>query len=146
VNALALVLNENFRRLGCMELWWLGGIYSPQPPTSRWGRLLAMGAPDRHCRLSGAPPRHPTVRVLEQLTVGGFVFLRHQTVWCHTGQVLFTVQCASNFCSDFCRTLLRTVAVAESTVARVSCCSAGASDSPVAHRTVRWHTGQSGEL
>jgi hypothetical protein len=45
VNALALVLNENFRRLGCLELWWLGGIYSPQPP-SRWGRLLSMGAPD----------------------------------------------------------------------------------------------------
>jgi hypothetical protein len=25
VNALALVLNENFKRLGCLELWWLGG-------------------------------------------------------------------------------------------------------------------------
>jgi hypothetical protein len=24
VNALALVLNENFRRLRCLELWWLG--------------------------------------------------------------------------------------------------------------------------
>jgi hypothetical protein len=24
----------------------VGGIYSPQPPRSRWGRLLAMGAPD----------------------------------------------------------------------------------------------------
>jgi hypothetical protein len=35
VNALALVLNENLRKLGCLELWWLGGIYSPQPPTSR---------------------------------------------------------------------------------------------------------------
>jgi hypothetical protein len=46
VNALALVLNENFRKLGCLELWWLGGIYSPQPPSSGWGRLLAMGAPD----------------------------------------------------------------------------------------------------
>jgi hypothetical protein len=72
VNALALVLNENFRRLGPLELWWLGGIYSPQPPTSHWGRLLSMGAPDssmRHRTLSGAPPRHPTVRVLEQLTV-----------------------------------------------------------------------------
>jgi hypothetical protein len=46
VNALAHVLNENFRRFGCLELWWSGGIYSPQPPTSRWGRLLAMGAPD----------------------------------------------------------------------------------------------------
>jgi hypothetical protein len=24
VNALALVLNEKLRRLGCLELWWLG--------------------------------------------------------------------------------------------------------------------------
>jgi hypothetical protein len=42
--------------------------------------------PDRYCALSGAPPRHPTVRVLEQLTVGTFVFLWHQTVWWCTGQ------------------------------------------------------------
>jgi hypothetical protein len=31
----------------------IGGIYSPQPPTSHWGRLLAMGAPD-------SPVRHRT--------------------------------------------------------------------------------------
>jgi hypothetical protein len=46
VNALALVLNENLGKLGCLEWWWLGGIYSPQPPNNRWGRLLSMGAPD----------------------------------------------------------------------------------------------------
>jgi hypothetical protein len=46
VNALALVLNENFRRLGYLELWWLGDIYSPQPPNKPLGRLLSMGAPD----------------------------------------------------------------------------------------------------
>jgi hypothetical protein len=40
-----------------------------------------MGAPDTHCSVSGAPPRHPTVRVIEQLTVGAFVFLWHRTVW-----------------------------------------------------------------
>jgi hypothetical protein len=36
-----------------------------------------MGEPDslvRHWILSGTPPHHPTIRVLEQLTVGGFVF------------------------------------------------------------------------
>jgi hypothetical protein len=87
LNALALVLNENFRKPGCLELWWLGGIYSPQPPRSRWGRLLAMGAPDKHCRLSGAPPCHPTVRVWEQSTVGTVVFLWH------------TVSSISGFCS-----------------------------------------------
>jgi hypothetical protein len=62
VNALALVLNENFRKLGCLEWWWLGGIYSPQPPTSRWGWLLSMGAPDssvRHRTLSGASATSP---------------------------------------------------------------------------------------
>jgi hypothetical protein len=31
----------------------VGGIYSPQPPTSRWGWLLSMGAPD-------SPVRHRT--------------------------------------------------------------------------------------
>ena len=47
----------------------VGGIYSPQPPIDRWGRLLSMGAPDSPVR----QPRHPTVRVLELVTVGGFV-------------------------------------------------------------------------
>jgi hypothetical protein len=46
VNALALVLNVISEKLGCQRLWWLGGIYSPQPPCSRWPRLLAMGTPD----------------------------------------------------------------------------------------------------
>jgi hypothetical protein len=59
-----------------LETWMLGvvvvggGIYSPQPPHSRWGWLLSMGAPDSPVR----QPRHPTVRVLELVTVGGFVF------------------------------------------------------------------------
>jgi hypothetical protein len=48
----------------------VGGIYSPQPSTNRWGWLLSMGAPDSPVR----QPRHPTVRVLEFVTVGGFVF------------------------------------------------------------------------
>jgi hypothetical protein len=47
----------------------VGGIYIPQPPIDRWGRLLSMGAPDSPVR----QPRHPTVRVQELLTVGGFV-------------------------------------------------------------------------
>jgi hypothetical protein len=32
VNALAHVLNVISEKLGCQRLWWLGGIYSPQPP------------------------------------------------------------------------------------------------------------------
>jgi hypothetical protein len=40
----------------------VGGIYSPQPPHSRWGWLLSMGAPDspvHHRTLSGAPATSP---------------------------------------------------------------------------------------
>jgi hypothetical protein len=64
----------------------VGGIYSPNHQVVVWPRLLAMGAPDMYCVLSDAPPCQLSVRVLEQLTVGTFVFLRHRTVRCHTGQ------------------------------------------------------------
>jgi hypothetical protein len=37
VNALALVLNENFRKLGCLELWWLGVFIALNHQGSRWG-------------------------------------------------------------------------------------------------------------
>jgi hypothetical protein len=61
VNVIALVLNENFRKLGCHWRRWLwGGIYSLQPLPSRWLFLLSMGTPDSpvvhrtgHCSLSG---------------------------------------------------------------------------------------------
>jgi hypothetical protein len=54
-----------------LNAWMVGvevveGIYSPQPPNNRWGRLLLMGAPDSPVR----QPRHPTVRVLTISTVG----------------------------------------------------------------------------
>jgi hypothetical protein len=54
--------------LGCLEEWWLGGIYSPNHQNSCWGTLLSMGAPDSPVR----QPRHPIVRVrpLELLTSG----------------------------------------------------------------------------
>jgi hypothetical protein len=58
-----------------LELWWLGGIYSPNHQNSRWGGLLSMGAPDSPVRL----PCHPTVRVLMVSTVGAL------TTW-GTGQ------------------------------------------------------------
>jgi hypothetical protein len=44
--ALALVLNEMSEKLGCLEEWWLGGIYSHNHQNSRWEGLLSMGAPD----------------------------------------------------------------------------------------------------
>jgi hypothetical protein len=52
-----------------LEVVVVGGIYSPQPPNNCWGGLLSMGALDSPVR----QPRHPTVRVREHLTVGGFV-------------------------------------------------------------------------
>jgi hypothetical protein len=55
-------------KLGCLEVWWLGGIYSPNHQSGCWGRLMSKGAPDSPVR----QPRHPTVRVrpLELLTAG----------------------------------------------------------------------------
>jgi hypothetical protein len=54
--------------LGCLEEWWLGGIYSPNHQNDCWGTLLSKGAPDSPVR----QPRHPIVRVrpLELLTCG----------------------------------------------------------------------------
>jgi hypothetical protein len=93
VNALALVLNENFRKLVCLELWWLGGIYSPQPPKRLLGEVAVDGHTgqsgaqlDRSCSLSGEPPCHPTIRVQSRVDRWGFVLLRHLIVRCHTGQ------------------------------------------------------------
>jgi hypothetical protein len=53
-----------------------------------------------HCLVR--QPRHPTVRVLKILTVGALNS-------CRTGQVLFTVRCTSDACSDFCAHCSRTV-------------------------------------
>jgi hypothetical protein len=62
LNALALVLNVLAEKLGCLEVWWLGGIYSHNHQNGHWGRMLSMGAPDssvRHQTLSGAPATSP---------------------------------------------------------------------------------------
>jgi hypothetical protein len=82
-----------------LEMAGWGGIYSHQPSCSRWGRLLAMGAPNslvRHRTLSGVLPHQAAVRVRSWLTVGDFVLMWHRTVWCCTRQVMFTIRCASN--------------------------------------------------
>jgi hypothetical protein len=103
----------------------LGGIYSPQPPNNRWGRLLSMGAPD-------------TVRCASHVTqpLGFWSFWPLEALSSSgTGHALFSVRCASDLqlwlcahCSSlfiwsprFCSRPLREVAVA-----------------PLVHRTVRW--------
>jgi hypothetical protein len=95
----------------------VGVIYSPQPPTSHWERLLSMGAPDSPVR----QPRHPTVRVLEQSTVGGFIFKRHRTVRCATRQIMFTVRCASDTVALTLRALFFTFHA--SGAVAVDCCA-----------------------
>jgi hypothetical protein len=62
VNAIALVRIEcELLKTGMPMNEVVGGIYSPQPLPSRWQRMLAMGAPDSHCSLSGA--RHVSASV-----------------------------------------------------------------------------------
>jgi hypothetical protein len=89
-----------------------------------------------HRTVSGASPRHPVRQGWSWSTVGGFVLIRHRTVRCDTGQSGAPL----TNCSDFCRvhySVLFTV--------RVDRC-AQIVVAPLVHRTVRWHTGQSGEL
>ena len=71
-------LQKNLDAKGCGG--W--GIYSPQPPCSRWLKLLAMGAPDSHCALPGARHVSTTVRVRSWSTIGVVVILLHRTVRC----------------------------------------------------------------
>jgi hypothetical protein len=84
------------------------------------GRTRQSGAPpDRHCSLSGAPPRHPTIRVRSWSTVGGFV------------------QCPSDFAAlTYVRYFAALFLLSESTISADSRCSAGSPNSLVAHRTI----------
>jgi hypothetical protein len=73
----------------CLGAWCCGGwgvfiALNHQMPLGKAavdGRTRQSSAPpDRHCRLSGAPPRHLTIRFREQSTVGAVDFLWHRTV------------------------------------------------------------------
>jgi hypothetical protein len=136
VKSRALVLNAICWKLGCLEWWLLGGIYSPNHQNSRWGGLLSMGAPDSPVR----QPRHPTVRVLTVSTVGaltaratgqsGVAPDSHCSLSSAPSGAALILRKLSPHCSVVSRPL-------ESTVALGSRCSAGTPDSPVTHRTVR---------
>jgi hypothetical protein len=117
----------------------VGGIYSPQPPNARWGKLLSMGASDspvcHRTGIVGCPVRrHVTQplgfgssRPLASLSsCGTGQSVPHQTL---SGSPLTSALTSGAQCS-------LTVHASESTIAQVSRCSAGAPDSPVAHRTV----------
>jgi hypothetical protein len=123
----------------CLDGWSGGGcgvFIAPNHQFNHWGWLLSMGSLDSPVR----QPRHPTVRVLTVSTVGALSP-------CGTGQsgaapdrycslsgapsaVALTLRELSMHCSIF-------AGVCCSRSLHWSCCSAGALDSPVAHRTVR---------
>jgi hypothetical protein len=119
--------------LGWLEWRWLGVFIALNHQTTVGEGLLSMGAPNSPVR----QPRHPTVRVLTQSTVGaltsggtgqsGAAPDMHCSL---SGAPLTSALTSAVNCSAVRGTV-------QSTVAPASCCSAGAPDSPVAHRTVR---------
>jgi hypothetical protein len=125
-----------------------GGIYSPQPQISRWGRLLAMDAPDspvrhRTCTVGCPVRRHVT----QPLGFGSSRPLASLSS-CGTGQSGATPDRSCSLsgapltlrlwlCAH-CSSLFICYQLLQSTVARASRYSAGTPDSPVAHQTVRW--------
>jgi hypothetical protein len=66
-NALALVLNVECWKLGCLEWWWLEVFIALNHQTTVGGGCCQWAHPP-DCLVR--QPRHPTVRVLEHLTVG----------------------------------------------------------------------------
>jgi hypothetical protein len=117
-------------KLGCLEWWWLGGIYSSNHQFNRWGVCLSMGALDSPVR----QPRHPTVRVLTVSTVGALTSWGTGQYGTATRQVLFTVRCAFWHCSDSARTV-RALFTLQVTVGV---------DRYARQPLLRWHTRQSG--
>jgi hypothetical protein len=113
--------------LGWLKWRWLGVFIALNHQNNRWGWLLSMGAPDCPVR----QPRHPTVRVRPQSTVGALSSSG-------TGQ---SSAAPDMYCSlsgaplTAALTSARTVAKLQASVAVDRCagsrCSAGAPDSPV---------------
>jgi hypothetical protein len=136
-----------------LEWWWLRGIYSPHPPKQPLGQATV----DGHTGQSGAPPdtvrcatrhcpvrqpRHPTIRVLTQSTVGapnsGGTGQSGAAPDSHCSLSGAPLTSAVN-----CSTIKGTV---QSTVAPKSRCSAITPDSPVNYNGARPQKPESGEF
>jgi hypothetical protein len=130
----------------CIECWiqntWMalnevvGGIYSPQPLPSCWWSLLVMGALD-NLMAHWTVTVHCLVRATSARPLGfGAIDRWSRLSFCSTGQFgdLWLL------CSDFCRGTVHHCSSEQSIV------GAQGAVAPLAHRTVWWHTGQSGEL
>jgi hypothetical protein len=125
--------------LGWLEWRWLGVFIALNHQKPVWGGCCRWAHRTVRCATGYClvcQPRHQTVRVRKHLTIGAL------TSW-GTGQALFTVWCASDDCFDFCAHCLRTVALSPRFCSRPLRWIAV---TPLVLRTVRWHTGQSGEL
>jgi hypothetical protein len=116
----------------------LGGIYSPNHQTNRWGGCLSMDVPDTVRCASHVTQLLEFWRfqLLELWHLGApDSLVPHRTVAVHCSVRLLALLW-------LCANCLRTVYVCrrplELTVALDSRCSAGTPDGPVAHRTVRW--------
>jgi hypothetical protein len=59
----ALVFSVESGKLGCLECWWLGYIYSPNQHSSHWLSSLSMGTPDSSVR-TGHCTVHCPVRAM----------------------------------------------------------------------------------
>jgi hypothetical protein len=122
------------------KTWMLGvvvvGRYL-QPSTTK--KSLGKTASDGRTGQSGAPPRHPIVRVRSSVDRWGFVFLRHRTVRCPSDFLLWLLPCTVLHCCVV-SALLQLI------VARVSRCSAGTPDSPVNYSGLRLRKPESGWL
>jgi hypothetical protein len=135
VKSRALVLNAIAENLDALKLWWLGVFIAPTTKPAVGVGLLSMGAPDSPVRL----PRHPTVRVrpLELCQPGPPDSpVVHRTVTVHCPVRLLAPALTLRELSAHCSTFQVSVGVDRCAVAVA----------PLAHRTVRCHTGQSGEL
>jgi hypothetical protein len=145
MKSIALVLNAMFRMLGCLVWWWLGGIYSPQPPNGCWGLLLSMGAPDSLVRHWTCTVGCPMRRHITQPLGFGSSRLLAQLTSCGTRQSDATPDsyCSLSGAPLTLRALFFTVHLIFSFCNRPLCEVAVA---PLVHRIVRWYTGQSGEL
>ena len=120
--------------LGWLEWRWLWGIYSPQPPKQPLGVATVDGRTG-HCLVR--QPRHPTVRVLTQSTVGALTFSGTEQSGAAPDRhcSLSGAPLTSGLTSIANYSAVR--GTVQLTVALESRCSTGAPDSPVAHQTVR---------
>jgi hypothetical protein len=116
----------------------VGGIYSSQPPI----QLLGQAAVDGRTRQSGAPPN--IVRCASHVTqpLGSWRFRPLKLCLLVTPDRHYSLSGASSVAALTSARTVRALCIArrplKSTIALASRCSAGAPDSPVAHRTVRW--------